>query len=136
MVGPYLPLDAHFAIGNFIRDAINRQPVIIQGDGAAIRSYLYLSDVVSRLWLLLFHGESKAYNVGSPFPISILDLAHFVVKVLKSDSHIKIKRHHITQAHSDHYVPNVSLLEKKLRIKSYIPLNQAILKTANWNLIK
>jgi dTDP-glucose 4,6-dehydratase len=46
LLGPYLSLNIHFAAGNFIRDAICGKKIIIYGNGAPIRSYLYVSDLI------------------------------------------------------------------------------------------
>ena len=132
MVGPFLPLDAHFAIGNFIRDAIHGRDVIIKSDGRDLRSYLYLSDVVSRLWLLLLIGKEKAYNIGSPVPISIGNLALCVVNVLKSRSQVKTKNIIFKNAHSSFYVPDVTLFESDYKKYKYLSLQKAILKTGEW----
>ena len=48
--GIHLPLNVHFAIGNFIKDALANNDIIIKGDGKSIRSYLDQDDLSE--WML------------------------------------------------------------------------------------
>ncbi len=132
MVGPYLPLDKHFAIGNFINSVLNNKPIVINGSGAPIRSYLYLADVVSQLWILLFAGRSTAYNVGSDTPISIYDLAKKVIEALSSNIPIHVLNNSDQVAHADSYYPDTSIITREFNLGANIPLNEAIKKTAAW----
>jgi nucleoside-diphosphate-sugar epimerase len=78
-VGPYLPLNKHFAIGNFINNLLNKKDIIIRSNGMSIRSYMYMSDLVVWLLKILIKGENNtAYNVGSDYPVKIKDLAGII----------------------------------------------------------
>jgi dTDP-glucose 4,6-dehydratase len=133
MIGPYLPLDRHFAIGNFIESVLKNAPITIRGDGTPVRSYLYMSDVVSRLWLLLLEGKNgTAYNVGGDEPINIKDLAQRVVNVLGSSVDISVANKRVHGAHSNIYVPDTTRLQTDFSLGSSISLDDAILRTAEW----
>ena len=73
--GQYLPLDIHYAFGNFIMDVLEGREVLVRGDGLELRSYLYVGDAVAWLLRLLAEPADDMYNVGSEVPISIADLA-------------------------------------------------------------
>ena len=132
-VGPHLPLDAHFAIGNFIRDAMQGGPIIVQGDGTAVRSYLYAADLAIWLWTILFRGApQRIWNVGSRNALSVAQLAGEVVRVLALQPHsIRIEEQTCSTARI-RYVPDTTRAEKELALCQTINLDGAISKTAQW----
>ena len=81
-VGPGLPLDGHFAIGNFIADAVAGRPIQIKGSGETVRSYLYAGDLAAWLLMLLAHAPPRSvYNVGSDQAYALRDVAARVAAV-------------------------------------------------------
>jgi dTDP-glucose 4,6-dehydratase len=74
--GPYLPLNWHFAAGNFAADALAGRAIRVGGDGTPLRGYMYGADLAAWLWTLVARGASeRVYNVGGSEPISIAALA-------------------------------------------------------------
>jgi nucleoside-diphosphate-sugar epimerase len=128
-VGPYLPLDTHFAIGNFINNVLKKEDIIIKGDGSTIRSYMYASDLMIWLWKILINGESNSpYNVGSDESISIKDLAKKIKVVSNSAVSVKILGTPIQKEHLDCYCPDISK-SSTIGTSLHTILNEAILKT-------
>jgi dTDP-glucose 4,6-dehydratase len=133
LVGPHLPLDAHFAIGNFLRAAMAGEEINIQGDGTPHRSYLYAADMAAWLWAVLLRGQSgRAYNVGSDESLSIADLAQRVWRVLGREPHVRVQQHAQPGAVPSHYVPDISRARGDLGLPPPLPLDEAIFRTAHW----
>ena len=138
-VGPYLPLDIHYAIGNFIRDGIKGGPIIVNGDGTPYRSYLYSSDLMVWLWTILFKGASgRAYNVGSEDSVTISQLAFLVARHFSDSIEVVISTQSDPNVLPDRYVPSIGRAQKELGLHQIIGLDEAIEKTVHyyWNYIK
>jgi nucleoside-diphosphate-sugar epimerase len=133
-LGPHLPLDRHFAIGNFIGDALAGRPIQIQGDGSPRRSYLYAADLVIWLWTILFEAPSLVpINVGSARDLSILQLAQVVAATLSPETEILVARKADPDADPARYVPSVDRAAELLGLRESIPLEEAIRRTAAWH---
>lgn len=136
-VGPYLPLDIHFAIGNFIKNVINREDILIQGDGTPLRSYLYAADLVIWLLKILCEGNPMGiYNVGSEQAISIAELANLVNAQHSGQSKVMIRDLVVQGQAVLKYIPSTQKSQKELGLNQYIGLEDAIQKTISWNLKK
>jgi nucleoside-diphosphate-sugar epimerase len=132
-VGPHLPLDTHFAIGNFIGDVLAGRPIRINGDGTPRRSYLYASDLAIWLWTMLFQSPDLIpVNVGSAQDLSILELAQAVIQSLNASVDIHVAKEVIAGAEIARYVPSVDRATRLLDLKETVDLQEAIRRTAAW----
>jgi nucleoside-diphosphate-sugar epimerase len=132
-VGPYLPLNTHFAIGNFIRDSLQGKSIHILGDGTPYRSYLYAADLTIWLWKILFQGKScQPYNVGSDLGISIGQLGKLVKETAGNDVAVVIHKQPIDGQAPERYIPNIEKARSELQLQPYIDLPTSIKKTIDW----
>ena len=132
-VGPHLPLDAHFAIGNFIRDCVAGGPIRIGGDGTPFRSYLYAADLAEWLSTILLRGEAgRAYNVGSEEAVSIRQLADRVADVAaaiwpdRGRPEIVIAKQPQPGQPAERYVPNCRRAREELGLVPATSLDESI----------
>jgi len=130
-VGPDLPLNKHFAIGNFILDAINKNKIIVSGDGTPLRSYLYQDDLAKWLITILEDGKAgEAYNVGSDQPISIADLARLVRDVLAPNKEVIISGQINGYQERNRYIPNIDKVKNQLNLSVERSLVESIKLTS------
>jgi dTDP-glucose 4,6-dehydratase len=131
-IGEDLPLDAHFAIGNFMRDALSSEVITVGGDGTPLRSYLDQRELAVWLNCLLLKGRSgQAYNVGSDKAISIRDLAKLVRDKLAPDKQIKILGESDVRQYRNIYLPDINKVKIELGLTVKITLADAIAHAAS-----
>ena len=132
-VGPRLPLDSHFAAGNFIRDGLAGKSIEVNGDGTPLRSYLYAADLAIWLWTILIKGSSgTAYNVGSEQAISISDLARTVSSLFAPLRKVNIHQTPVAGKLPARYIPSTRLATQSLGLDAWVSIQDALSRTIQW----
>jgi dTDP-glucose 4,6-dehydratase len=131
-IGPYLPLDAHFAAGNFLGDGLKGDPIHVNGDGTPQRSYLYAADLAIWLWTILVRGTAgRPYNVGSEQAVTIAELARQVAAYFEVP--VTTAKPRVLGQPPEKYVPDVTRAGCELGLRAWITLPDAIRRTARWH---
>ena len=132
-VGPHLPLDTHFAIGNFIRDVMQGDTVQVGGDGTPCRSYLHAADLAVWLWTILLQGKAgRAYNVGSEDSFTIGEVAALVAQIYKPPLKVAIAKQPEPGRPVQRYVPSTRRAKEELGLRTLIGPDAAIRQTIAW----
>ena len=128
-VGPHLPLNNHYAIGNFLRQAKYDKKITVHKKNKVIRSYLYADDMVEWLIKILKNSKKRTvlYNVGSDRPIELLDLAKKITKLFKNKVLISKERYESKKI--DKYVPIIRKTKNDLKVKILYNLTKSLKKS-------
>ena len=120
-VGPHLPIGTHFAVGNLVRDALAGGPIVVTGDGTAVRSYLYAADMTAWLWGIFARGTpGRAYNVGSEHAVSIAELAGAVSRASGGDPRIEVRDRADPLRAVDRYIPSTSRARRAQPARAHV----------------
>ena len=132
-VGPYLPLDAHIAIGNFLRDALGGGPIYITGDGTPWRSYLYAADLAIWLWTILFRGAASVpYNVGSEDARPLTAWADLVAGNFTPRRDVCVAKKPVVGRPPERYVPQTTSARERLGLRQLVEPSDAIRRTVRF----
>ena len=129
-VGPNLPLNTNYVIGNIINNVLRNKDINIKANYRIIRSYMYSDDLVRWLLKILDNSNNRCpvFNVGSNNKISIHKIANFLAKkyCLKILSSKKFSKK------IDNYIPNTDKAKRELNLVINNTSLEAIQKTINF----
>jgi nucleoside-diphosphate-sugar epimerase len=133
VVGPRLPLDGQFALGNFLGDALAGRPVHITGDGTAVRSWMHASDMTAWCWTLLTRGQpGTAYNVGSEQSLSLEEAARTVAALTVPPLPVIRDREPQPGVVPGRLVPSTQRAREEFGLEAWISFDDALGRTWEW----
>jgi dTDP-glucose 4,6-dehydratase len=89
--GPRMQVLDGRAVPNFMAQAIRGEPLTVYGDGSQTRSLCYVSDLVRGVLAALERADALPVNLGNPTEVTMLELAHTIVRLAGSDSKIEFR---------------------------------------------
>jgi UDP-glucuronate decarboxylase len=126
--GPGLSLDAHFAVGNFIKNALSGERIHIKGNPNTQRSYLYPTDLIVWLLNLLVNPTINPTHIGSENLVSISHLAEKISEIFSSPGVSAGD----DSAESSIYVPETSKTREYLNVSEEVSLDESLMRWKNW----
>ncbi|HEY4384731.1 MAG TPA: UDP-glucuronic acid decarboxylase family protein [Ktedonobacteraceae bacterium] len=77
--GPRMKFDDGRVIPNFIRQAVENQPLTIHGEGNQTRSFCYIDDLIEGMYRLVFAEQiHQPVNIGNPVETTVLELGELI----------------------------------------------------------
>ncbi len=121
------------AIHHFIARALKGETLKVHNDGAQIRSWCYIDDIVEGICLCLAKSAAvgESFNVGNPrSTLTIYNLAHEVVRLVGSSSSVECVPWE--QADVELRIPDIDKARKLLNYEPAVDLQEGLLRTIKW----
>lgn len=121
------------AIHRFIVRALAGQDLQVHNDGAQIRAWCYIDDIVEAVLLALERPEAvgQAFNIGNPRSVcTIYDLARSIVRLAGSPVGVRF----VDWPHTDVElrIPNIDKARRLLGFEPAVDLEEGLLRTIAW----
>ncbi|MEM7331575.1 MAG: UDP-glucuronic acid decarboxylase family protein [Chloroflexota bacterium] len=132
--GPRMRLNDGRVVPNFIYQALKGDPLTVYDDGSRTRSFQYYSDLVEGIYRLLLSDEKLPVNIGNPAEMTILDFAHAVIEIARSNSEVTFVQPTDERITDDPKVrrPDISKAKRVLDWEPKVALPEGLTKTVDY----
>ena len=130
--GPRMhPFDGR-VVSNFIRQAIQCQPITIFGDGDQTRSFCYRNDLVEGIFRMMNNENNfiGPVNIGNPGEFTIRELAELVIEL--TGNNVALEKRPLPPDDPCRRRPDITLAKSHLNWEPQISLREGLQKTIDW----
>ena len=120
------------AIRNFCVNALKGDPLVVYGDGGAIRAWCYVSDMVDAVELCLTRPEAagQSFNIGNPREAETTNgLARRIAGMVPGS---RIERKVIERSEVAARVPRIDKARRLLGFEPKVDLEEGLARTLAW----
>jgi len=136
VVGPRQTGAYGMVLPRLVGAALQRQPLIVHDDGRQVRCFAHVLDVITAVMQLMDEpsASGRIFNIGSDHPVSILELAELVKRLINPSATIQFQSY--AQAYDDDFedirrrVPDLSRLRATICYQPRYALEAIILDVA------
>jgi dTDP-glucose 4,6-dehydratase len=128
--GPRLDPHDGRVVSNFIRQALNGEPITIYGDGSQSRSFCFVDDEVDGILRLLDSKEVGPINIGNPSEFTMRELASLVVQLTSSSSEFLFQP--LPEDDPTQRCPDISRAQDLLGWHPKVDLHEGLERTIRW----
>ena len=125
-------------IPKLILNILNSKPLPIYGKGLNSREWIHVEDHCRALEILSIKGKiGESYNIGSGKNLSNIELTKLLMKIMKKKLSTIPKKVRINfvkdrPGHDIRYALNSKKIQKKLKWKAFIKINEGLSETVDW----
>ncbi|HUP23613.1 MAG TPA: UDP-glucuronic acid decarboxylase family protein [Thermoanaerobaculia bacterium] len=125
--GPRMRLRDGRVVPNFVRQALQDEPLTVYGDGSQTRSFCYVDDLVEGIYRLLLSSEHHPVNIGNPREMTILEFAHAIRELTGSRSRIEYRELPVDDPKTRQ--PDITLARRLLGWEPRVSLAEGLART-------
>jgi nucleoside-diphosphate-sugar epimerase len=121
------------AVHHFITRALRGEPLTVHNDGAQIRAWCYVDDIIEAILACLSKDAAvgHAFNIGNPrSTVTIYNLARDIVRLSSSGSRIEFQKRDSPDV--EIRVPSISKATELLGYQAKVDLEEGLLRTIHW----
>jgi UDP-glucose 4-epimerase len=121
------------AIPFFIDRVLQKEPMVIFGDGEQLRDYIYVEDMVDAIKLALKHSGFDIFNIGAGSGISINELLNTLHKVAGVDNPEITRKSLPEDATTFDFYYDITKARKLLGFEPKISLEEGLRREFQWH---
>ena len=134
--GPGMPKNDYRVFPRFFNSIRNNKPITIFKKGKQTRTFCYVTDAITAMFLVIIKGKKFVYNIGNDKPeINMKKLYQLIKKnVPKKVNSININYpKNYPQVEPQRRCPDISKIKTELGFKNRVSINDSIRRFYNWS---